>query len=65
VIAPIVPHLAEDVWQNLPFEYRNEDGSAAEFVFELKWPTLNEQWLSFPAEDVLFWQRLLEVSKLS
>ncbi|AED95762.1 tRNA synthetase class I (I, L, M and V) family protein [Arabidopsis thaliana] len=61
VIAPIVPHLAEDVWQNLPFEYRNEDGSAAEFVFELKWPTLNEQWLSFPAEDVLFWQRLLEL----
>ncbi|KAL0692444.1 hypothetical protein Bca4012_059624 [Brassica carinata] len=61
VIAPIVPHLAEDVWQNLPFEYRNEDGSAAKFVFELKWPTLNEQWLSFPAEDILFWERLLEL----
>ncbi|KAG2283941.1 hypothetical protein Bca52824_055161 [Brassica carinata] len=61
VIAPIVPHLAEDVWQNLPFEYRNGDGSAAKFVFELKWPTLNEQWLSFPAEDILFWERLLEL----
>ncbi|WZY79182.1 hypothetical protein YC2023_025566 [Brassica napus] len=61
VIAPIVPHLAEDVWQNLPFEYRNEDGCQAKFVFELKWPTLNEQWLSFPAEDILFWERLLEL----
>ncbi|KAF3535946.1 hypothetical protein F2Q69_00024757 [Brassica cretica] len=61
VIAPIVPHLAEDVWQNLPFEYRNGDGSAAKFVFELKWPSLNEQWLSFPAEDILFWERLLEL----
>lgn len=65
VIAPIVPHLAEDVWQNLPFEHRNEDGSAAKFVFELKWPMLNEQRLSFPAEDILFWERLLEVSKIS
>ncbi|KAK6930167.1 Methionyl/Valyl/Leucyl/Isoleucyl-tRNA synthetase, anticodon-binding [Dillenia turbinata] len=32
VIAPILPHLAEDVWQNLPFQYTLEDGSIAEFL---------------------------------
>ncbi|XP_010547028.1 PREDICTED: isoleucine--tRNA ligase, chloroplastic/mitochondrial [Tarenaya hassleriana] len=61
VIAPILPHLAEDVWQNLPFEYRNEDGSAAKFVFELKWPSLNEQLLSFPVEESHFWEKILEL----
>ncbi|XP_021904882.1 isoleucine--tRNA ligase, chloroplastic/mitochondrial [Carica papaya] len=61
IIAPILPHLAEDVWQNLPFEYVNEDGSVAKFVFELKWPVLNETWLSFSVEDIDFWERLLEM----
>ncbi|KAL7232591.1 hypothetical protein ACSBR2_010578 [Camellia fascicularis] len=42
VIAPILPHLAKDVWQNLPFEYTTEDGSIAKFVFESGWPALNQ-----------------------
>lgn len=61
VIAPIVPHLAEDVWQNLPFQYRNEDGSTAKFVFEAKWPPVNETWLNFPKEETDFWEKILEV----
>ncbi|XP_050217026.1 isoleucine--tRNA ligase, chloroplastic/mitochondrial [Mercurialis annua] len=61
VVAPILPHLAEDVWQNLPFPYLVEDGSVAKFVFELKWPALNEKWLSFPAEEIDFWGRILEL----
>ncbi|XWS22450.1 hypothetical protein CRYUN_Cryun29cG0035900 [Craigia yunnanensis] len=61
VIAPILPHLAEDVWQNLPFQYTINDGSIADFVFESKWPALNEKWLSFPAKEVDFWGKVLEL----
>lgn len=61
MIAPILPHLAEDVWQNLPFQYTKEDGSIAEFVFESRWPALNETWLSFPVEEVDLWGKILEV----
>lgn len=61
VIAPILPHLAEDVWQNLPFKYTKEDGSIAEFVFESRWPAPNTTWLSFPPEEVDFWEKILEL----
>ncbi|XP_017971448.1 PREDICTED: isoleucine--tRNA ligase, chloroplastic/mitochondrial [Theobroma cacao] len=61
VIAPILPHLAEDVWQNLPFKYTLKDGSIAEFVFESKWPALNEKWLTLPAEEIDFWGKVLEL----
>lgn len=60
-MAPILPHLAEDVWQNLPFQYTCKDGSIAHFVFESKWPALNEKWLAFPAEEVGFWGKVLEL----
>jgi len=26
IIAPILPHLAEDMWQHRPFQYTAEDG---------------------------------------
>ncbi|CAL9157011.1 unnamed protein product [Musa hybrid cultivar] len=61
LIAPILPHLAEDVWQNLPFEYITGDGSIVKFVFELKWPVPNENWLRMPADDVDFWRTILEL----
>ncbi|KAF7837821.1 isoleucine--tRNA ligase, chloroplastic/mitochondrial [Senna tora] len=61
VIAPILPHLAEDVWQNLPFQYVTEYGSVAEYVFESRWPTLNERWLALPAEEIDFWEKILEL----
>ncbi|KAH0992933.1 hypothetical protein GBA52_004416 [Prunus armeniaca] len=61
VIAPILPHLAEDVWQNLPFQYTDEDGSAAEFVFESRWPALNKTRLSLPKEETDFWEKVLEL----
>ncbi|KAJ4834065.1 Isoleucine--tRNA ligase, chloroplastic/mitochondrial [Turnera subulata] len=61
VIAPILPHLAEDVWQNLPFQYVLEDGSPANFVFESKWPSLNDKWLAFPTEEIDFWGKILEL----
>lgn len=61
VIAPILPHLAEDVWQHLPFQYVTEDGDTAKFVFESKWPKINEKYLTLPEEEVDFWARILEV----
>ncbi|GAB4851284.1 Isoleucine--tRNA ligase, chloroplastic/mitochondrial [Ancistrocladus abbreviatus] len=61
VIAPILPHLAEDVWQNLPFEHTIEDGSVAKFVFESRWPKLNERWLAFSNEEIDFWGKVLEL----
>ncbi|KAK9288044.1 hypothetical protein L1049_016489 [Liquidambar formosana] len=63
-VAPILPHLAEDVWQNLPFQYTIEDSSIAEFVFESRWPALNKKWLAFPIEEIDFWGKLLEVITL-
>jgi isoleucyl-tRNA synthetase len=61
VVAPILPHLAEDVWQNLPFQHVMEDGSVAKFVFELKWPHLNGRWLNMSADDVDFLGSILQV----
>lgn len=61
VIAPILPHLAEDVWQNLPFHYTLEDGATAEYVFESKWPIFNEKWLALSVEEIDFWGKILEV----
>ncbi|KAJ3699150.1 hypothetical protein LUZ61_002855 [Rhynchospora tenuis] len=61
VIAPILPHLAEDVWQNLPFQHVMEDGSVAKFVFELKWPRLNGRWLNMSADDVDFLGTILQL----
>ncbi|XP_024996093.1 isoleucine--tRNA ligase, chloroplastic/mitochondrial isoform X1 [Cynara cardunculus var. scolymus] len=61
VIAPILPHLAEDVWQNLPFEYTVDNADVAKFVFESKWPAVNERWLAFPEEDVDLWEKVLEL----
>ncbi|XP_043715666.1 isoleucine--tRNA ligase, chloroplastic/mitochondrial isoform X1 [Telopea speciosissima] len=61
IIAPILPHLAEDVWQHLPFEYAIEDGSVAKFVFEAGWPDKDERWRAMPVEDVDLWEKVLEL----
>ncbi|KAL5983786.1 Isoleucine--tRNA ligase, chloroplastic/mitochondrial [Asimina triloba] len=61
VISPILPHLAEDVWQHLPFEHIMEDGSVAKFVFESRWPDVHEKWLTLPAEQVDFWGGIREL----
>ncbi|KAL6522834.1 Isoleucine--tRNA ligase, chloroplastic/mitochondrial [Orobanche hederae] len=61
VIAPILPHLAEDVWQYLPFPFVAEDGHVADFVFESGWPVSNERYLALPDDDVNFWGTILEL----
>ncbi|KAL0908616.1 hypothetical protein M5K25_023119 [Dendrobium thyrsiflorum] len=61
MIAPILPHLAEDAWQNLPFEHVMDNGSVARYVFDLRWSDLNERWLSMPASEADFWGSILEL----
>ncbi|KAL3648693.1 Isoleucine--tRNA ligase, chloroplastic/mitochondrial [Castilleja foliolosa] len=61
IVAPILPHLAEDVWQSLPFPFTSEDGNTANFVFESRWPVINETHLTFPEEEVNFWGTILEL----
>ncbi|CAI9118806.1 OLC1v1020422C2 [Oldenlandia corymbosa var. corymbosa] len=61
VIAPILPHLAEDVWQHLPFQYTTEDGQIAKYVFESRWPSNEERYLALPDEEVQYWDKILEL----
>ncbi len=37
-IAPVLVHMAEDIWQSLPYE------TSAESVFESGWVTLEDRW---------------------
>jgi len=45
-IAPILPHMAEDIWQNLPYS------TTTESVFEGGWPT---HLMDYEATDVPLW----------
>lgn len=45
--APILPHMAEDIWQNLPYD--KSSGS----VFEGGWPS---ELMKFPEHDVDKWE---------
>ena len=45
-VAPILPHMAEDIWQNLPYS------KPAESVFEGGWPS---HLASFPDHDAVKW----------
>lgn len=60
-ISPVLPHMAEDAWQNLPFEVQTHRGSFALSVFEALWPTVDPSWRSFPEEEVRFWATVLQV----
>ncbi len=48
IMAPIVPHMSEDVWQNLPYP------TDAESVFERGWPDKG----SFPAHEEAYWDKV-------
>lgn len=51
-VAPILPHMAEDIWQNLPYE------KATTSVFEGGWP---EELTKFPAVDADKWSYVRSV----
>jgi isoleucyl-tRNA synthetase len=51
LIAPVLCHMAEDIWQNLPYSV------AEASVFERGWPTVPQEWrnptLEPPLEQIL------------
>ncbi|KAL9181571.1 hypothetical protein ACHAXT_010376 [Thalassiosira profunda] len=53
-IAPILPHMAEDIWQNLPYKADGDDSS----VFEGGLP---EELTSFPEYDAEMWKLVRDV----
>ena len=56
-MAPVLPHMAEDAWQNLPFR----TPATPDTVFQALWPLVPPQWASFPAPEVTLWATLLAV----
>ena len=49
MMAPVVPHMAEDVWQNLPY------AASAKSVFEKGWPTAAQH---FAPHEVVLWDKI-------
>eukprot|EP00271_Cylindrocystis_brebissonii_P017869 TRINITY_DN4844_c0_g1_i1.p1 TRINITY_DN4844_c0_g1~~TRINITY_DN4844_c0_g1_i1.p1 ORF type:complete len:1233 (-),score=240.75 TRINITY_DN4844_c0_g1_i1:598-4296(-) len=62
-MAPVLPHMAEDAWQCLPFPVAAATNQArtAVSVFEALWPTVQPEWRSFPESNKLLWSRLLQI----
>ncbi len=52
-IAPVLCHMAEDIWQNLPY------ATAYSSVFESGWVKLEDNWKQ--PELAKFWQKLREI----
>jgi isoleucyl-tRNA synthetase len=52
-IAPVLCHMAEDIWQYLPYE------TPYKSVFEAGWVQLDEQW--YNPELAEFWQQLRQI----
>ena len=46
MIAPLTPHMAEDVWQAVPY-----DVGSARSIFQAGWKASPAPWTSIPAED--------------
>jgi len=53
LIAPVLCHMAEDIWQNLPYPV------AEASVFERRWPTVSSAWHA--PELIAPLQRILEL----
>lgn len=51
-VAPMLPHMAEDIWQNLPYE------KSTESVFEGGWP---KELMNFPDTDAEDWDLIRTV----
>jgi isoleucyl-tRNA synthetase len=51
-ISPLLPHMAEDIWQNLPYE------KATNSVFEGGWPS---RLMNFPPTDTRDWELVLKL----
>ncbi|KAL4446248.1 hypothetical protein ABPG77_003055 [Micractinium sp. CCAP 211/92] len=55
LIAPLLPHMAEDAWQNLP--YAREQQS----VFQAGWAGVPDEWRQLPEADAASWRAVLGI----
>jgi isoleucyl-tRNA synthetase len=53
-IAPILPHMAEDIWQNLPYKSNGDNTS----VFETGY---SKELMSYPAFDTEMWNLVRDI----
>lgn len=58
-MAPILPHTAEDLWQNLPYK---DDADAKTSIFEAGWMDVDDEWRRADDDEVMqTWAVVLDV----
>ncbi|EFN52326.1 hypothetical protein CHLNCDRAFT_36907 [Chlorella variabilis] len=55
VIAPLLPHMAEDAWQNLPYKRQEQS------VFQAGWAAVPDEWRQLPEADAMLWRAVLGI----
>jgi isoleucyl-tRNA synthetase len=55
LIAPLLPHMAEDAWQNLPY------GKPSVSVFQAGWMPTPSSWRSLDEREVAAWKAVLGI----
>lgn len=63
VLAPILPHTAEDLWQSLPYAPKstNSEFQNAKSIFQAGWFNLEDNWVNVDKGVLRNWQVVLEV----
>jgi len=60
MIAPLTPHMAEDVWQAVPY-----DVGSARSIFQAGWKAAPADWASITVEDRKAMSAMLSVRDLA
>ncbi|KAI7846319.1 hypothetical protein COHA_000156 [Chlorella ohadii] len=55
LIAPLLPHMAEDAWQNLPYKQPQQS------VFQAGWADVPAEWAQLPESDAVMWRAVLGI----
>ena len=55
LIAPLLPHMAEDAWQSLPYS------ASTTSVFQAGWVSVPEEWQNMSDLDVATWRAVLGI----
>ncbi|PSC70632.1 isoleucine-tRNA ligase [Micractinium conductrix] len=55
LIAPLLPHMAEDAWQNLPYARQEQS------VFQAGWAGVPDEWRQLSEEDSAAWRSVLGI----
>lgn len=62
MFAPIIPHTAEDLWQNLPYRPKSTNASFdGKSIFQAGWLMRQEEWTIVDDDVVNTWEVVLDV----